>query len=67
MEKQTFAVASISCGHCVAAIEKELPKLEGVVDVVADSQAKTVSVKWDAPASAARIRERLNAIGYPAD
>ena len=66
MEKQTFTVSNISCGHCVAAIEKELQGLDGVTIVNGSPQAKTITVEWQAPASASQIEGKLTEIGYPA-
>lgn len=66
MESKTFAVANISCGHCVKTIEEEVSELGGVVKVTADNDSKQVSVQWDAPANEAVIRELLDEIGYPA-
>jgi copper chaperone len=66
MEQETFSVPNISCGHCVTAIESELIQMEGVTSVKADAATKTVTVKWDAPASMAQIRATLAEINYPA-
>lgn len=66
MEKQTFHVPKISCGHCVMAIKNELNELAGVRSVDGSPENKTVVVEWDAPASEAAIRERLQDINYPA-
>jgi copper chaperone len=65
MEKQSFQIANISCGHCVAAIQKELSGMEGVVRIKGDPSAQSVSVEWELPATEARIRETLSEIGYP--
>jgi len=66
MEKQSFQISNISCGHCVAAIQKELTELEGIMRVEGDPGAKSVSIEWELPATAGRIKEKLSAIGYPA-
>lgn len=66
MEKQTFHVPKISCGHCVMAIKNELNEMAGVRSVDGSPENKTVVVEWDAPASEAAIRERLQDINYPA-
>ena len=34
----------MSCGHCKAAIEKEVGKIDGVTSVVADPETKDVVV-----------------------
>ncbi|MBL0714250.1 MAG: heavy-metal-associated domain-containing protein [Desulfosarcina sp.] len=66
MEKQTFHIPRISCGHCVMAIKNELSELSGVQSVDGIPENKTVEVEWDAPASEAAIRDRLQEINYPA-
>ncbi len=66
MEKQTFRISNISCGHCVAAIKNELQELDGVTNTEGDHQGKTVTVEWDSPASATQIESKLTEIGYPA-
>ncbi|MGD8991791.1 MAG: copper ion binding protein [Desulfobacterales bacterium] len=66
MEKKTFSIPSISCGHCVNAIKTELNELEGVSRVEGDIEAKSVEVQWDAPASEDMIKNKLTEINYPA-
>jgi copper chaperone len=67
MERKTFSVPKISCGHCVMTITRELTELDGVTKVQGDPQRKTVDVEWSAPASEAGIRATLNEINFPAD
>jgi copper chaperone CopZ len=67
MEKQTFHVPKISCGHCVMAIKNELSEMSGVQSVDGAPESKTVVVEWDAPASEDTIRAKLQEINYPAD
>ena len=66
MEKRTFAVPNISCGHCVATIQKELNEIEGVTQADGDPQTKSITVEWQPPATASRIEALLAEIGYPA-
>lgn len=66
MEKQTFTISNISCGHCVATIQKELQELKGVAHVDGNPQAKTITVEWQAPASESQIEAKLTEISYPA-
>jgi copper chaperone len=47
MDKITFNVDGMSCGHCKAAVEKALMGLEGVQTAEADLAAKTVQVTYD--------------------
>ncbi len=67
MEERTVSVPSISCGHCVATIQRELGELEGVAAVSGDATTHRVTVAWVPPASWEAIHELLRQIGYPAD
>ena len=66
MEKATFNIPNISCGHCVMAVKNELSELAGVVNVVGDPQTKNVIVEYEQPATAAQIKAKLQEINYPA-
>ena len=66
MEKQTYHIANISCGHCTMTIENELKEIEGISNVQSDIMAKTVTVQWDAPVTVDRIIDTLKEINYPA-
>ena len=66
MEKITFNVPNISCGHCVHTIQMELSELEGVSSVKASAETKQVMVEFDAPADEKKLRETLLEINYPA-
>jgi copper chaperone len=39
-----FSVPGVSCDHCRSAIEGEVTKVDGVVSVLVDIDAKTVTV-----------------------
>jgi copper chaperone CopZ len=66
MEQKTLSVPNISCGHCVMSIKTELSEIEGVHSVEGDPDAKSISVKWDSPATLDILKERLKEINYPA-
>lgn len=63
--EQVFTVPNISCGHCVATIERELGFVEGVESVSADEATKQVSVKVSDPNVLAAVAATLDEIGYP--
>ncbi|MGD9097560.1 MAG: heavy metal-associated domain-containing protein [Desulfobacterales bacterium] len=67
MAQQSFNIPRISCSHCVKAIQDELSEMPGVESVQGSPEDKRVVVDWDAPASEAAIRARLQEINYPAD
>lgn len=66
MEKHTFSIPNISCGHCVMSIKNELSELEGVKVVEGDPASKTITVEWEIPATVEGIRTILKDINYPA-
>ena len=47
MTEKTMNVEGMSCGHCKAAVEEELGKLEGVERSNADLEKGTVEVSYD--------------------
>ena len=47
MTSKTVSVPSISCGHCVATIEREVSEVEGVAEVKADQASRNVTISWD--------------------
>lgn len=66
MEKKTFIIPAISCGHCVMSIKNELSEIAGVKKVEGDPQSKSISVEWELPASLDKILNTLKQINYPA-
>ena len=66
MEKKTFSIPNISCGHCVMAIKNELSELDGVKRVEGSPEAKSIDVEWEAPITEDKIKETLKEINYPA-
>ena len=62
----TFAVAGMTCGHCVAAVSEELSTLQGVsavnVDLVA-AGTSTVTITSDTPVSRTEVAAALDAAG----
>ena len=66
MQKETFSIPNISCGHCVNSIKNELGELDGIVSVEGDPAAKRITVSWQEPASKEKIKALLQEINYPA-
>jgi len=67
MEKQTFIIPNISCGHCVMSIKNELNEINGVKSVEGDPDSKSITVEWESTTSANAIKEKLKEINYPAE
>lgn len=47
MDSITLTVKGMSCEHCVRAIEENVGKQQGVVDVKVDLDQATVDVRFD--------------------
>ena len=65
MEEKTVHIPTISCGHCVMTVKRELGYLDGIVSVEADAETKNASVKWDKPLDWNEINKTLHEIGFP--
>ena len=67
MENITLNAPDISCGHCVATVEKAVGSLQGVETVAADPDSKDVNVTYDASKTdVSAITAALEEAGYPA-
>jgi copper chaperone CopZ len=65
METLHLSIAGMSCGHCVARVEKALKKLPGVAVIRVD--VGSAEVVYDPSRTPfAGIREALDEIGYEA-
>ena len=67
MTTKTYHVPGISCGHCVATIERELKQLEGVLHVKAQQDPKQVTVEVADENMLPEVEQTLAEIGYPAE
>jgi copper chaperone len=66
VETITLNVPDISCGHCVAKVNKAVGELVGVSGVNASAATKTVAVSYDPHCvSAEDIAARMKDAGYP--
>ena len=65
MEEKTVRLPDISCGHCVATIQRELGELQGVEVVEADADTKNATLRWQPPATWSQISSLLDEIGFP--
>jgi mercuric transport protein len=67
MQTITLNAPDISCGHCVATVEKALGQIDGVAAVKADADSKDVNVTWDDEKTDLNaISAALDEAGYPA-
>lgn len=65
MEKESYQIPAIHCGHCTHTIKMELEELEGVKNVAADLASKQIVVEFEAPATEEDIIDTLREINYP--
>lgn len=66
IEKATLTAPDISCGHCVATINKAVGGLDGVSKVAANEQTRQIAVEFDPTRiSLAQIEATLDDEGYP--
>jgi len=65
MTTVTYSIPNISCGHCVHTIQGEVSELEGVTSVVANQEARTATIVFEAPATEDKIKALLGEINYP--
>jgi copper chaperone CopZ len=65
MEKKTFTIPNINCGHCVMTIQRGIGEIEGVQKVEGDPKTKQVKVSYHAPATLEKIKLTLKDLNYP--
>jgi copper chaperone len=66
METRTVNVPGITCGHCVATIQREVGEVAGVTSVSAEQASKQVTVSWDPDATDwVVIEDTMKEINFP--
>lgn len=63
----TYTVTGMTCGHCVAAVTKELSGLPGVTEVAIDlvpDGASTVTVSSEEQLAEDAVRAAIDEAGY---
>ncbi len=60
----TITVDGMTCGHCVASVQSEVSKIEGVTDVSVDLTSGQVTIVADATPDAGALREAVEEAGY---
>jgi copper chaperone len=62
--RTTYTVSGMTCGHCVAAVTREVSRIDGVQDVAVDLTGGTVSVVSDTTPATDRVRAAVDDAGY---
>jgi copper chaperone CopZ len=66
MKNRTVQVPNISCGHCVAAIEREVSEIEGVSSVEGRHDTQDVTISWNSEKTSwQEIEGLMRQINYP--
>lgn len=65
MEKKTFTVNGMACGHCKAKVERTLSCLKGVDSAEVDLANHTVAVNYDEElVKPAHMKKAVDEAGY---
>ncbi|OIJ13066.1 copper resistance protein CopZ [Anaerobacillus alkalilacustris] len=65
MNQITISVEGMSCGHCKAAVEGVLGKLEGVSSAEVNLASKNVTVQFDSSkVSEDKLKNEIEEAGY---
>lgn len=62
--KKTLTVPTISCGHCLKTIERELKFVEGVDYIQGSIETHAVMVDYASEEALQKARESLKEAGY---
>ena len=65
MSEITYSVPGMHCGHCKAAVEREIAEVPGVEAVLVDLETKKVLVRGE-PLDDDAIRAAIDEAGYEA-
>jgi copper chaperone len=65
MSEITYSVPGMHCGHCKAAVEREIADVPGVEAVLVDLETKKVLVRGE-PLDDDAIRAAIDEAGYEA-
>ena len=64
-EKTEIKISGMSCGHCVARVEKSLKDVDGVKDVKVDLKTGKASVKYDPKkVEPSKLEDAVKEAGY---
>lgn len=66
MSEVRYRVAGMHCGHCEAAVKREVSGVEGVEAVEVDLESKLVTVRGEALSDEA-LRAAIDEAGYDAE
>jgi copper chaperone len=64
ISRSAYTVDGMSCGHCVAAVNEELTKLDGVLHVAIDLGSGRVTIESNRAMDAGDVAAAVDEAGY---
>lgn len=64
MTEAVYSVTGMSCGHCEAAVSREVTAIPGVTSVTAVAESGLVTVASEQPLDEAAVRAAVDEAGY---
>ncbi|WP_067892713.1 heavy-metal-associated domain-containing protein [Nocardia vaccinii] len=64
MASSTYTVTGMTCGHCVASVQKEIGRIDGVTGVEVDLASGRVRVESANPVDQAAVAAAVDEAGY---
>jgi copper ion binding protein len=61
---RSYPLVGMTCGHCVAAVEREVGAIEGVIEVTADLSTSDVTVTSTRPLDRQELTAAIEEAGY---
>ncbi|MDQ3616147.1 MAG: heavy-metal-associated domain-containing protein [Actinomycetota bacterium] len=64
MNKASYTVSGMTCGHCVSAVSEEVAKIPGVVEVDVDLASGGLDITSEAAVDDESVQEAVEEAGY---
>ena len=64
MKTVTFGVDGMACVHCKASVEAAVKKVDGVIDAVADLDAKSLTATCNDSVDEAVVKDAVISVGF---
>ncbi len=64
MASSTYTVTGMTCGHCVASVQQEIGRIDGVTGVEVDLASGRVQVESAGPVDQAAVAAAVDEAGY---
>lgn len=64
MSETVYEVTGMTCGHCAAAVERELKKIPGVTKVAVNIETGAVTVDSEAVLERTQVAAAIEEAGY---